>query len=139
MITFAQYTYNPVVNNEEIDLVPVMPLGFNYAKADAYNEDGTVTRILTCEDSEISKLTSMRFGDDTSDDKEGVDASNKALSLLSVDLLNVSTLTTCAHMFRKCKNVSKIDTTYFSVNNVTNMYAMFSGCTQLTTIGDATT
>ena len=84
MITFAQYTYSPVVKNEEIDLVPVMPLGFNYAKADTYNEDGTVTRILSCEDNEISKLTSMRFGDDT----DTQDASNRALSLLSVDLLN---------------------------------------------------
>ena len=128
MITFTQYTYSSVVNNEEIDLVPVMPLGFTYTKSDTYNEDGTVTRILSCDDSEISKLTSMRFGDDT----DAQDASNIALSLLSVDLLNVSTLTNCAAMFYNCSNVVSIDTEYFITDNIIHMNSMFRNCSKLT-------
>ena len=130
----TKYTFTKVVNEETIDFLPVFSNNIVYEKVDVDNGD-TITRTLNIEFEnlgEFKKLTSMRFGDATSDDIEGVDASNRALSLLSVDLLNVSTLTTCTQMFRRCYNVSKIDTAYVSVTNVTSINSMFNNCVQLT-------
>ena len=46
--------------------------------------------------------------------------------------MDVSSLTTCSAMFRRCENVSKIDTTNFNTSNVTDMRNMFHTCSQLT-------
>ena len=86
MIEFVKYTFNPNASDgSNVDLLPIMPEGFNYSISDV-QVDGKIQRTLTCEDSEISKLTSMRYGDSTNGD-----VSNRALSLLSVVSYNVYT------------------------------------------------
>lgn len=58
MINFAIYEFD----SNLYDLYPILPDGFTYTHSDEIGSNGIVTRTLSCEDSELVKLTSIRFG-----------------------------------------------------------------------------
>ena len=98
----AKYKFN----NTLADNIPTFNDGFTYTYEDVVEGDVTTRSIYS-----DSSPTKMQFGQDYNASNDN--PTNKSLSLLEVLDMNVSTLTTCGSMFRKCSNVSKIDTTNF--------------------------
>ena len=120
------FTVKYKYNNKLANNIPTFNSGFDaYTYTDVV-EGNTTTRTLKIN----GCPTKMQFGQyyNASNDN----ATNKSLSLLEVLDMDVSSLTTCSAMFRKCNNVSKIDTTYFDTSNVTDMNEMFHTCLKLT-------
>ena len=99
-------------DNKLADNFPTFNSGFTYTHEDVVEGDITTRSIYS-----NSSPTKMLFGQDWNSSNDN--ATNKSLSLLEVLDMNVVSLTTCASMFRRCENVTRVDTTNFSVNNVT--------------------
>lgn len=125
---FAQYTFNP----NTADVIPSMSSGFTYTSSDVTNGDGTITRTLSCEDSEINKLTRMQFGQNYNAENDATLPTTSAL--IRIDLLNAPFLTTVESMFRKCENLTSIKNATFVTNKVANASGVFELCTNLVDI-----
>ena len=118
----VKYKYNNTLANN----IPAFDSGFN-----AYTYTDVVEGNITTRTLKINGCpTKMQFGQDYNASNDN--PTNKSLSLLEVLDMDVSSLTTCSAMFRKCNNVSKIDTTNFNTSNVTDMDEMFHTCSKLT-------
>ena len=122
MINFAIYEFD----SNLYDLYPTLPSRFTYTNSDEIGSNGIVTRTLSCEDSELTKLTYIIFGSDTITDREK--------SLLKVTYLNTSNVTSMNSMFRGCDNLTSLDLSNFNTSKVTNMASMFNGCSNLTSL-----
>ena len=112
MIDFIKYTFNPL---DDADLLPSMTAGFTYTTTDITNGDGTITRTLSCEDDAITNLKNINFS---------------LLDVISIEDLNVSTLTTTYQMFYYCNSLTSLNLSNFNTSKVTDMGGMFNGCSQ---------
>ncbi len=115
----AEYKFD----NTLADLIPEFNEGIEYIYEDVV-EENIVTR--TIYSNELPTL--IRFGmiGDGTDGETPV----KHLSLLEVLDINCTNLTTCASMFRRCKNLTKINNINVT-NSVTETYDMFAECHNL--------
>ena len=78
------------------------------------NGDGTSTMTITAS----TPPTAIRF--------------QNIASLLSVEYLDISELTTMQNLFSNCTLLTTVNTTDWDINKVTNMSNTFSGCDSLT-------
>ena len=118
----VKYKYNNTLANN----IPTFNSGFN-----AYTYTDVVEGNITTRTLKINGCpTRIQFGQSYNASNDN--PTNKSLSLLEVLDMDVSSLVACDNMFRKCENVSKIDTTNFNTSNVTDMRNMFHTCSQLT-------
>ena len=76
--------------------------------------------------------TKIQFGQTWIEGESGATA--KSQSLISVEKLLTINLTTCADMFRQCRNLSSVKTTGWNTANVTSMAGMFADCRALATL-----
>ena len=123
MINFAIYEFD----SNLYDLYPTLPDGFTYTHSDEIDSNGIVTRTLSCEDSELVKLTSIIFGITGT-------VTNREKSLLRVTYVNTSNVTNMMCMFRGCSCLTSLDVSNFDTSLVTNMSYMFYGCNNLTSL-----
>lgn len=112
----ANYKFNSTIDS---NLLPNFNGDFtDYVITDFNNTDGTTRRIISAN----TLPTSATFYVDGVDNK----------SLLEVYNLN-GNFTSCASMFSKCQEVTKISID-FTLKNVTSMYDMFYNCNKLETV-----
>ena len=111
-MNIAIYTFNSIT-----DTLPEFNDGYVYTYTDVDNGDNTTTRTITSD----TLPTSMSF-------------KYKSTSLLSVDYLNTSNVTSIANMFRECRLLNSINLSNCNTSNVTDMSYMFVGCSALKSI-----
>ena len=85
----------------------------SYIETDINNGDGTTTRTIRSFDLP-TRINFSSLG-----------------SLISVEYLNTSNVTSMNSMFYDCQNLTSLDTSKFDTSNVTDMYSMFNGCQKL--------
>lgn len=90
-----------------------------YTTGETDNGDGTYTVSITT-DSLDNLPTSISFYGRT--------------TLLTVDKLNTSNITSMYAMFHNCNNLTSLDTSGFDTTNVDNMSYMFQNCSKLTSL-----
>ena len=100
-------------------VLPSFNSEFGYTYDEIDNGDGTYTTKVYA-DSLDNLPTSISF-------------SGKA-TLLTVDKLNTSNVTTMESMFYKCSSLTSLDLSGFDTSNVTNMGSMFRECKNLTSL-----
>lgn len=122
MINFAIYEFD----SNLYDFYPTMPEDFTYTHSDEVGSDGIVTRTLSCEDSELTKLTSIIFGASGNADR--------GKSLLNVTYVDTTNITDMSNMFRGCIGLTSLELSNFNTAKVTNMGSMFNSCAKLTSL-----
>lgn len=95
------------------------------------NAGDIITRSIYSEELPTQISFGHRYINDEYEKNES--AKNRANSLLEVDYLNTSNLSTMKYMFRFCHNVKAINAKW-NTNKVTNMNSVFSGCMSLTSL-----
>jgi surface protein len=138
-ITIAEYRYDESIWN---NFIPTFNDDFNgYFVIDNYVDtqnmnildrtfyaNNIVTRkIISIE----NKPSLIRFGNVMDGPAE---LYTRAQSLLSVDSLDISNLTTTDSLFRKCTYLKSINTENWDTSEITNMYCMFADCQALTAL-----
>ena len=145
------YTFNISITD---DLLPTFNDEYanNYSYSDTVNDDGSITRHITSNNTSI-KPTSMRFDIDSDaliyvDYINGGDLTNfttgenmfancknlASFNYNSLASLDTSKMTSMSGMFYNCYNLTSLDLSNFNTSNVTNMNNMFSDCGNLTTL-----
>ena len=123
MGVIAKYKFN---QNTYANFIPEFNTNFtDYTIADETDTDGYIIRTISSD----SLPTLIRFG--TSD---GGLTSTQADSLLSVEYINTSSITTMSRMFYNCKSLTSLDASNWDTSQATNMYYMFNGCQSLTSL-----
>ena len=100
-------------------VLPIFNTEFTYTHSETSNEDGTYTTKVVA--NSIDNLpTKCSFEYKT--------------SLLRVDKLNTSELTTMYYMFNNCSFLTYINSNSWDTSKVTNMSGMFANCSRLTSV-----
>ena len=86
--------------NSETDTLPTFNSGFTYTSSDVNNGDGTITRTIESD----SSPTSITFTD--------------CRQLLEVIELDTSGVTNMSRMFRRCINLTKLNTKFDSNKDI---------------------
>ena len=110
-LLIARYTFDSNLAN----LFPVFNSGYEYFYEDKV-EHNIVTRTIYSN----TLPSSVSF--------------NGQASLLSVDYLDISNLTSLKQLFFQCSNVTSIYTGNWDTSNITDMYGTFGYCSKLTSI-----
>ena len=100
-------------------MLPGFNAEFTYTYDEIDNGDGTYT-ISVYADSLDNLPTSISF--------------NAKTTLLTIDKLNTSKVTSMVGMFNNCSELTSLDASGFDTSNVTSMYYMFEGCFKLTNL-----
>ena len=100
-------------------VLPSFNTEFTYTYDEIDNGDGTYT-IKVYADSLDNLPTSISF--------------NEKTTLLTVDKLNTSNVTSMNQMFHNCSNLTSLDLSEFDTSNVTSMNQMFHNCKNLTSL-----
>jgi len=133
MAVIAKYKFNSTLY---ADLVPEFNAEFtNYVVTDETTETDSEGNVIKTRVIEHDTLlpTLMRFGQVHIDNATDNNNANRCNSLLEVLEMNTSVLTSMNSMFRLCREVTSIECNW-NTCNVTDMFAMFGNCINLTTL-----
>ena len=113
MANIAIYKFDSSI---KASVLPTFNLGYSTYTYTDVNNNGIITRTITCD----TLPTKMTFVNET--------------SLLGVDFLEVSNLTTFNDLFSGCSKLEYVNTEGWNTSKVTDMRCVFNSCVRLTNV-----